>query len=170
MEEGKDREINIQSAKKPKIWRYAFLALLAILIFLGFSAYRYNLVLNSPAQYEKDLAARLEAEKQAKMADTYGGSTPAETLQLYIDALKRADYELASKYFIEKNRRPQMEKLESLSKDKLLIYTNNLIQLRDSILAGAGTNTENSLEFITDKPFFSDFELYPNGIWKIIEI
>ncbi len=32
--------------------------------------------------------------------DTYGGSTPEETLQLFIDALKKGDIELAAKYFV----------------------------------------------------------------------
>lgn len=170
MEENQNPDTNIHPAKRTKIWRYALAAILAILIFLAFSAYRYNLVLNSPAQYEKDLATRLEAEKQTKMADTYGGKTPAETLQLYIDALKKNDFELASKYFVQKNRNMQKEKLASFSKEKSPIYIANLSLLHESILAGSGTNTENNLEFITDKPFFSDFELYPNGIWKIIEI
>ena len=32
--------------------------------------------------------------------DPYGGATPEETLQLFIDALKKGDVELASKYFV----------------------------------------------------------------------
>lgn len=47
-----------------------------------------------------------ETEKFAKEwtklyeEDQYGGSTPEETLQLFINALKRGDTELAAKYFI----------------------------------------------------------------------
>ena len=44
---------------------------------------------------------KFEAEDYAKaMADTYGGKTPQETLQMYISAVEKGDYELASKYFI----------------------------------------------------------------------
>lgn len=43
--------------------------------------------------YFKDL------EKQYA-EDPYGGSTPEETLQLFIDALKKGDTELAAKYFV----------------------------------------------------------------------
>lgn len=32
-------------------------------------------------------------------ADIYGGKTPDETLKMFIDALKKEDIELASKYF-----------------------------------------------------------------------
>jgi len=166
MEEDKNREINIQSTKKPKIWRYAFLALLAILIFLGFSVYRYNLVLNSPAQYEKDLAARLEAEKQAKMADTYGGYTPAETLQLYIDALKKADYELASKYFIESKRQADLDSYKNADPEDIA----NIINLLEQTVKNNGGYSPDGLRYTIDRPLTTDFILYPNRVWKIIEI
>ncbi|MFH0806723.1 MAG: hypothetical protein V1885_03310 [Candidatus Brennerbacteria bacterium] len=35
----------------------------------------------------------------ALRADTYGGATPQETLDLFVDALRKGDIELASKYF-----------------------------------------------------------------------
>lgn len=34
-----------------------------------------------------------------KAADKIGGKTPQETLQMFIDAVEKGDYELASKYF-----------------------------------------------------------------------
>ena len=37
---------------------------------------------------------------QAMTEDTYGGKTPQETLDLFVEALKKEDVELASKYFI----------------------------------------------------------------------
>ena len=44
-----------------------------------------------------------EAEKryiEAMTADTYGGKTPQETLDLFVAALKKEDVDLASKYFL----------------------------------------------------------------------
>lgn len=38
--------------------------------------------------------------KTALKADTYGGKTPQETLDLFIDALRKEDVELAAKYFM----------------------------------------------------------------------
>jgi len=38
--------------------------------------------------------------EKAMREDTYGGKTPEETLQMFIEALKREDIELASKYFM----------------------------------------------------------------------
>lgn len=51
---------------------------------------------SSPAEYER----YYEALKRAYADDPYGGTTPEETLQLFIDALKVGDVELASKYFV----------------------------------------------------------------------
>lgn len=37
---------------------------------------------------------------EAMTADTYGGKTPQETLDMFVDALRKGDVELASKYFM----------------------------------------------------------------------
>jgi len=41
--------------------------------------------------------AALEAQYRA---DNYGGATPEETLRLFVEALEKRDFELASKYFV----------------------------------------------------------------------
>jgi len=38
--------------------------------------------------------------EKAMREDTYGGKTPEETLQMFIEALRKEDVELASKYFV----------------------------------------------------------------------
>jgi len=48
----------------------------------------------------------LEAQYRA---DTYGGSTPEETLGLFIKALEAKDYELAAKYFVVENQNESKE-------------------------------------------------------------
>src|SRR3989344_9343686 len=47
---------------------------------------------------EKFFAAQ-KAFEDAMKADTFGGKTPQETLNMFIDALKKGDVELAAKYF-----------------------------------------------------------------------
>ena len=42
----------------------------------------------------------MEAFEAAMKADTYGGKTPEETLAMFVDALKKGDIDLASKYFM----------------------------------------------------------------------
>jgi len=48
----------------------------------------------------------LEAQYRA---DTYGGSTPEETLGLFIKALEAKDYELAAKYFVVENQEKELD-------------------------------------------------------------
>ena len=42
----------------------------------------------------------MEAFEAAMKADIYGGKTPEETLAMFVDALKKGDMGLASKYFM----------------------------------------------------------------------
>ncbi len=46
--------------------------------------------------------------------DTYGGKTPQETYNLFIEALKRGDTDSASKYFYWERQVAQKEKLDEL--------------------------------------------------------
>lgn len=56
--------------------------------------------------------------EDAMRADTYGSSTPEGTLQMFIDALKQGDVELASQYFIYDPSRPRTGWVEALLADK----------------------------------------------------
>ncbi len=51
--------------------------------------------------------------------DTYGGKTPEETLQMLIEALRKEDIELASKYFmLDESGNPNLKWIEGLRKTK----------------------------------------------------
>jgi len=77
-----------------------------------FETQRYEKMM---AKYEKEKAEILEMQKN----DTYGGKTPEETLDLYIQALKAGDIELASKYYeiSLENASLREKKLGALKKD-----------------------------------------------------
>ena len=60
----------------------------------------------SYSQKIADLQGRI---KEMMEKDDFGGETPEETLQLFIDALKAGKTELASRYFVV-NKREQMAK------------------------------------------------------------
>ena len=51
------------------------------------------------------------------MADTFGGQTPQETLEMFIKAVEAGDYELASKYFIIPKQTDELESLKSAPRD-----------------------------------------------------
>ena len=176
MTDNEDSLLAQQVAPEPKTNRrkmkIAFIAIifLALLALIGNGVYRYWLIVNSGIQYEKDLAARLETERQAKMADTYGGKTPAETLQLYIDALKKNDLELASKYFIEKYRQKDLDSYKNATPENIQNIISFLEGSLRAIHEGKGSYNPEQTGFAIARPILVDFELYPNNIWKIIEI
>lgn len=71
--------------------------------------------------YEQKEKAYIEA----MTADTYGGKTPQETLDLFVAALEKGDIELASKYFLldeNLSREKWVDYLQSV-KDRNLLAT-----------------------------------------------
>src|SRR3990167_4710898 len=96
-----------QNIEKPikTYWKFVFGFLgITVLVFGGFFVWdRYlSPSAKSQRQMEKQYEAYMEWEekyKQAMREDTYGGKTPEETLKMFIEALKKEDIELASKYF-----------------------------------------------------------------------
>ena len=91
--------------KKSKYWKFV-IAFLVVIILAGGGFFVWNKYLSPQAKsnretqknYEKYLAWE-ENYKKAMTEDVYGGKTPEETLQMFIEALKKEDVELASKYF-----------------------------------------------------------------------
>jgi len=97
----------------PKILAIIFLA---IVIVVGGGYWVWNRFLSEHARIDRQTQEQygkyLSWEKQYEEAmknDTYGGTTPQETLDMFIEALKQEDVELASKYFLLD---------ENLSRDK----------------------------------------------------
>src|SRR3989344_1874052 len=60
---------------------------------------------------------RMEAEsgnlEAAYRADAYGGATPEETLRLFVEALEKEDYVLASKYFVVEKQNEILKQLQT---------------------------------------------------------
>jgi len=63
----------------------------------------------SAKQYDNYYKNLLEVYKK----DTYGGKTPEETIELFIDALKNEDTELAAKYFVPEKQKKEVEDLKA---------------------------------------------------------
>lgn len=111
-----------------------------------------------------DIMNQSEKEARARaMADTYGGKTPQETLRMYIEAVEKGDYELASKYFIEGEREGELQGFKGATQDFIKNYVN-------LIRATEGSYDSDKKYYTAYKPIGIRMVLYPNGIWKIIEI
>lgn len=110
-------------------------------------------------------SAERDAYKLA-MADTYGGKTPQETLRMYIDAVQKRDYELASKYFIGDKQAGELKSLSGAPRKNI----EDILELLNEAIVSEGGYSANKDGFVIRKPILIDFKLYPNGVWKIIEI
>ena len=164
---------------KSRYWKFVlgFFAVIIgvfILYVIGFWAVRYY----EKWQAERALDRLVQAMKQDEdadyrraMADTYGGKTPQETLQMYIDAVEKGDYELAGKYFIGDYQEKATSNLNISSKKKI---QNSITLLKESIKSSGGYYPRDYMsggqEFIIENPVYIRMRLYPNAIWKIIEI
>ncbi len=99
-------DFNPVSNRKPRSFRPVFIGLGVVvlivvfwfvyLVFFGPDATRD---FEAQKNYNQAMKA-IGAYEEAMRNDTYGGKTPQETLNLFIDALEKEDVELASKYFI----------------------------------------------------------------------
>jgi len=118
----------------------------------------------------KNLVENMERSAQEDyikaMADTYGGKTPQETLRMYISAVEKGDYELASKYFILGEQEKELQSLRNSPPENI----KNLINFLNEALKNQGSYSEDKTGFAIRRPVLVDLRIYPNGIWKIVEI
>jgi len=123
--------------------------------------------------------------------DTYGGDTPEETYDLFIDALKDGDVELASKYF-EIDGREEWQKTietykesgnldnlineledaknkwnrENISEEKIVFKYDTRLE-KNTTVEYEGQKLEFSAGTYTNS---TEFQKYPSGVWKITKI
>ncbi len=62
--------------------------------------------------------------------DTYGGKTPEETWGMFLDALKKGDVELASKYFVPEKQEEWLSIFEQTVKEKGSIEIDKLESIK----------------------------------------
>jgi len=69
---------------------------------------------NSAREAYLDQVKSQDAALEAKYkADTYGGTTPEETLRMFIEALEKKDYVLASKYYLVEDQSQALDDLQT---------------------------------------------------------
>lgn len=116
---------------------------------------------------EADLfAIRMEELKRLQEADTFGGTTPYETLEMYISAIEKGDFALASKYFVIEKQDAELASWANLSAENI---QKNIDLLKAAKEEGGSYSTDEK-SFGILRPIYVDFYLYPKGIWKINEI
>ena len=173
-------EVMSLKPKKSIFWKFmiAFAAII-LLVLAGYWLWNNRLSPEAKesremqANYDRAIAHQQQLE-EAMRNDTYGGKTPEETLQLFTEALRKNDIELAYKYFIlEENGERDPKWREGLIKTK---DAGKLQEVADS-LSGAepdltGRAYENDYKFSVYKnnefEGYIDMELNQySGVWKI---
>jgi len=129
-----------QNLEQPKSKKIKFIIWFVILLFgvmtvvnlVLFGWYKLTQYINTKKvqQLAEELKKQEEEQYQKAMADTYGGKTPQETLKMYIDAVQKGDYELASKYFIESKREKEKQSLLNSKKEDIENIIKILKQVR----------------------------------------
>jgi len=123
---------NISSgAPKSRYWKFAIGFLVIMLLVVGgyvawdkYLSPQARLNRQTQENYQKYLNWQKNYEDAMKN-DTYGGKTPEETLAMFIDALKKGDVDLASKYFILEDNTNDPNYLTRKKWENALISTQN---------------------------------------------
>ncbi|MEW5805281.1 MAG: hypothetical protein AB1721_00925 [Patescibacteria group bacterium] len=122
----------------------------------------------------------IEPYEKAMREDVYGGKTPEETLNLFIDALKKGDIELASKYFALNTNENSEYYLEYDPKWKRGLELTKEANKLDEVIEKLSfvkpdkerITSEEDFKFILEKNGeilgYINLELNPySGVWKI---
>ncbi len=121
--------------------------------------------------------AATQTYEAAMRADTYGGKTPEETLTMFIDALKKGNINLASKYFLlEQNTqnpnyltRKKWEDALALAKSENKL-SSVIVQLQN-VKKAAQSNESASFETLDNNGVVNvlvEFKLNTfSSVWKI---
>ncbi len=96
---------------------------------------------------EEGIARHLKNLEAAYRTDTYGSTTPEGTLELFKDALKAGDIELASKYFlIEEQKNGLVQLQEAQRNSNIEQYLDLLKDAKKSLYDGV----QNKVEFYVE--------------------
>ena len=146
----------------------AALALAGTAVFLF--AVGYGLSWYGEYSFNKDLQAIKKEAERPYLEDTYGGKTPKETLELFIAAIEKEDFDLASKYFIINKQEGWRDRLVKGEKQKLYNWIDLLKTAQDRGSLWDGNFQMEVKNAAESANLIIDFIKYPQGIWKIQEM
>lgn len=144
------------------IWGGIILAVL-ILSVISWQYWQYT-----HSMYYQQMKAVKMIEAQQKESDKWGGKTPEETVRLFTEAVKKGDFELASKYGNAELIKPKLEQLKN--DDKLSVLIKGLENGKLEENPGFGGNSFD-LRIVDGGKKYWIMGLYKSdgGTWKITE-
>ncbi|OGZ99803.1 MAG: hypothetical protein A3C07_02195 [Candidatus Sungbacteria bacterium RIFCSPHIGHO2_02_FULL_47_11] len=151
-----------------------FLIAAGVIVLLGTAAlyaireWRYR---NDP---EYQVVKNFQELERRYAEDQYGGETPEETLRLFIDALKKEDVDLATKYFvIDEQKKWRNELLIIKEKGLLDEMVKDLERPREKKPLIENTDNRFNYFIYNDDNILAvviDIARGPNGKWKILDL
>lgn len=121
-------------------------------------------------KFNRDLEIIKGEMERPYLEDTYGGKTPKETLKMFITAIEKEDFDLASKYFvIERQEEWRIELIEIKNANKMQEFLKPILNEIDS-LELKEPKLETQENYISGSMVLFEFVKYPQGNWKIKEI
>lgn len=163
MEENKKEEIG--KSYKKNIITYSVLGI----VILGFG-YLYVLPKYQDWKFNKELRELTKEINKPYLEDVYGGKTPKETLELFVAAVEKGDFELASKYFVLDKQEEWKERLVNGNTDNLKKWIDSLKNAQERGSLWDGNFQMEVKDESSEFNLVIDFVRYPKGIWKIKEI
>lgn len=148
--------------KKKLIWAGGILAAL-ILAVAGWQYWQYT-----HSVYYQQMKAVKKLEAMEKESDKWGGKTPEETVRLFTEAVKKGDFELASKYGREEEIESDLEKIKKDGNIDLLVK-----DLENGILEESPGFAGEYFDLLIkdkgeDKYSVLTLRRSERGIWKIV--
>lgn len=146
---------------------------IVVFIFAGLAGLVFVLTKDYFSPETRQLRKQMELVKEQEEAyknDTFGGSTPEETLALFIDALKKGDTDLAAKYFVIDKQGEWLNYLNNVKKNTgLLSIIDEAKKLKLS-----NKNQEEAFFTIANDKKIVEVQVVirknQNGKWKITEL
>lgn len=166
--------------RKVRRWKF-FVAIVGIVALAQLSYLAWNNYLSPQAKSNREAQKAYDAYlkyinqyETAMKNDTYGGQTPQETLDMFVDALKKGDVELASKYFVlreDGSRNPEILSILKTRKENGSL--SEIISIAESLKPSFEMNTDNSYIFIVpNNQGMAQYSMFLNKnqysqLWKI---
>ncbi len=117
MEENIKKIDRVDKNKKLKKW-FKIIVLIALLIFVLGLVFNKYFWLSTVTSFQNKMMMRNIAKYEQKFKDDkYGGKTPEETYVMFLEALKKKDIELASKYFVLEKQEEYKKALYEVDKN-----------------------------------------------------
>ncbi len=134
---------------------------------------QYDEYARATAEYVAQQKAQSAALEKAYREDMYGGATPEETLKLYVEALEKGDFELASRYYIAEEQSEIRMQFDEMEKNDSLTMFISILKYRTEVAISDdkqraqvsffdAKGIQSNVEFLQINPFTQKWKLYTN--------